>query len=176
MLHALWDLMKMGPTSANQLPARIVWCVSQEAKDKLAALASGNNAPKIQAAPVAAILAMDENFHDYLPELYPALDARSWFANDEPLRRESAFRNSSLQGGYFILAARALGLGVGPMSGFDKAAVDAAFFPAQPSYKRSEEHTSELQSLMRNSYDVFGLQKKNVSVTYDYIQHHTNTI
>src|SRR3546814_14643539 len=87
---------------------------------------SGNNAPKIQAAPVAAILAMDENFHDYLPELYPALDARSWFANDEPLRRESAFRNSSLQGGYFILAARALGLGVGPMSGFDKAAVDAA--------------------------------------------------
>src|SRR3546814_5842584 len=73
MLHALWDLMKMGPTSANQLPARIVWCVSQEAKDKLAALASGNNAPKIQAAPVAAILAMDENFHDYLPELYPAL-------------------------------------------------------------------------------------------------------
>src|SRR3546814_19214985 len=108
MLHALWDLMKMGPTSANQLPARIVWCVSQEAKDKLAALASGNNAPKIQAAPVAAILAMDENFHDYLPELYPALDARSWFANDEPLRRESAFRNSSLQGGYFILAARAI--------------------------------------------------------------------
>src|SRR3546814_14018515 len=83
MLHALWDLMKMGPTSANQLPARIVWCVSQEAKDKLAALASGNNAPKIQAAPVAAILAMDDNFHDYLPELYPALDARSWFRSDE---------------------------------------------------------------------------------------------
>src|SRR3546814_4291493 len=72
MLHALWDLMKMGPTSANQLPARIVWCVSQEAKDKLAGLASGNNAPKIQAAPVAAILAMDENFHDYLPEPHPA--------------------------------------------------------------------------------------------------------
>src|SRR3546814_4576627 len=112
--------MKMGPTSANQLPARIVWCVSQEAKDKLAALASGNNAPKIQAAPVAAILAMDENFHDYLPELYPALDARSWFANDEPLRRESAFR--------------------------------------------SEEHTSELQSLMRISYAVFCLKKKNASI------------
>src|SRR3546814_16439328 len=75
---------------------------------------------------------MDENFHDYLPELYPALDARSWFANDEPLRRESAFRNSSLQGGYFILAARALGLGVGPLSGFDKAAVDSPFFPDHP--------------------------------------------
>src|SRR3546814_4573994 len=127
MLHALWDLMKIGPTSANQLPARIVWCVSQEAKDKLAALASGNNAPKIQAAQVAAILAMDENFHDYLPELYPALDARSWFANDEPLRRESAFRNNSLQGGYFIL--------------------------------RSEESTSELQSLMHTSFDVFCLKK-----------------
>src|SRR3546814_21197847 len=125
----------MGPTPANQLPARIVWGVSQEAKDKRAALASGNNAPKIQAAPVAAILAMDANFHDSLPELSPALDARSWFANDEPLRRESAFRNSSLQGGYFILEARALGLGVGLMSGFDKTAVDAALFPDQPSHQ-----------------------------------------
>ncbi|MBK5264940.1 MAG: malonic semialdehyde reductase [Alphaproteobacteria bacterium] len=134
-LHALWDLMKMGPTSANQLPARLVWCVSAEAKEKLAACASANNAPKILKAPVSVIIGMDENFHEYLPELYPAVDAKSWFEGSAELRHESAFRNSSLQGGYFIMAARALGLGTGPMSGFDNTKVDAAFFADQPSYK-----------------------------------------
>lgn len=134
-LRAIWDLMKWGPTSANQLPARLVWCVSREAKEKLAACASGTNAPKILAAPVTVILGMDENFHEHLPEFFPHTDARSWFAGNEELRRVSAFRNSTLQGAYFIIAARALGLDTGPMSGFDNARVDAAFFADTPAIK-----------------------------------------
>ena len=131
-LHAIWDLMKMGPTSANQLPARLVWCVSDEAKEKLAACASGTNAAKILAAPVSVVFGMDTNFHEYLPELFPHADAKSWFDGNAELREASAFRNSSLQGGYFILAARALGLDTGPMSGFDAGLVDKAFFADQP--------------------------------------------
>jgi len=127
-LHAIWDLMKFGPTSANMLPARIIWCVSRESKDRLAALASGTNGPKIQAAPVTAIIGMDLEFYEHLPRLFPHADARSWFAGNDKLIEVSAFRNSSLQGGYFIMAARALGLDTGPMSGFDNDAVDAAFF------------------------------------------------
>lgn len=134
-LHAIWDLLKMGPTSVNQLPARLVWCVSQEAKDKLADCSLGNNDPKIRKAPVAVIIGMDEDFHEYLPELFPAKDVKGMFANDPGLRQESAFRNSSLQGAYLIMAARALGLSCGPMSGFDNAKVDSAFFSDQPSYK-----------------------------------------
>ncbi|KUR76875.1 malonic semialdehyde reductase [Novosphingobium sp. FSW06-99] len=131
-LTAIWDLMKMGPTSANQLPARIVWCVSDAAKEKLAALAGGTNPDKIRKAPVTAIIAMDLDFHEQLPWLFPHADAKSWFAGDAAAREVSAFRNSTLQGGYFILAARALGLDTGPMSGFDNAAVDAAFFADTP--------------------------------------------
>ena len=131
-LHAIWDLMKMGPTSANQLPARLVWCTSQDAKDRLAACASGTNADKIRKAPVTVILGMDTNFHEHLPELFPHTNAKSWFDGNAELREASAFRNSSLQGGYFILAARALGLDTGPMSGFDAGAVDKAFFADQP--------------------------------------------
>jgi 3-hydroxypropanoate dehydrogenase len=131
-LRAVWDLTKMGPTSANQLPARLVWCVSQESRDRLADCASGNNAPKIRAAPAAVIVGMDTNFHEYLPELYPHADARSWFTGNTELREASAFRNSSLQAGYLILAARALGLDLGPMSGFDAGEVDKAFFADQP--------------------------------------------
>lgn len=127
-LHAIWDLVKWGPTSANMLPARIVWCVSQESKDKLAGLTSGTNGPKIKAAPVTAIIGMDLEFYEHLPRLFPHADARSWFAGNEKLIEISAFRNSSLQGAYFIMAARALGLDTGPMSGFDNDAVDAAFF------------------------------------------------
>ena len=134
-LHTIWDLMKMGPTSANQLPARLVWCTSQDAKDRLAACASGTNADKIKAAPVTVIIGMDTEFHEYLPELFPHADAKSWFDGNRELREASAFRNSSLQGGYFILAARALGLGTGPMSGFDAGAVDKAFFADQPSVR-----------------------------------------
>ena len=115
-LHTLWDLMKMGPTSANQLPARIVWCKTAEAKARLAGHAGENNRAKIVSAPVCAILAMDIDFHEQLPWLFPHTDARSWFAGDEAARRQSAFRNSTLQGAYMILAARAIGLDCGPMS------------------------------------------------------------
>ena len=134
-LHAIWDLVKYGPTSANSLPARIVWCVSDEAKQTLAALAMPANAEKILQAPVTAIIAMDHEFFEHLPELFPHTDARSWFVGNEALAQTTAFRNSSLQGAYFILAARALGLDTGPMSGFDNDGVDAAFFAGQPRVK-----------------------------------------
>ncbi len=127
-LRAIWDLVKMGPTSANMLPARIVWCVSNEAKAKLAACAMPKNGEKIVAAPVTAIIGMDVDFHEHLPELFPHdQTAKSWFGAPEA-RKVHALRNSSLQGGYFIMAARALGLDTGPMSGFDNAKVDEAFF------------------------------------------------
>lgn len=127
-LHAVWDLLKWGPTSVNCQPIRIVWCVSQEAKDKLAACAIAGNAAKIKAAPVTAIIGMDLEFYERLPELFPAMETKSWFEGNTAFAETSAFRNSSLQGGYFIMAARALGLDVGPMSGFDNDAVDKAFF------------------------------------------------
>ncbi len=131
-LRAIWDLMKMGPTSANQLPARLIWCVTEEAKQRLATFASDSNADKIRKAPVSVIIGMDVNFHEHLPELFPHVDAKSWFDGNAELREVSAFRNSSLQGGYFILAARALGLDTGPMTGFDAGEVDKAFFADQP--------------------------------------------
>jgi 3-hydroxypropanoate dehydrogenase len=127
-LESVWELMKYGPTSANCLPARIVWCVSQESKEKLAALSMPANATKILSAPATAIIGMDMEFYEQLPELFPHADARSWFVGNDAMIEATAFRNSSLQGGYFTLAARALGLDVGAMSGFDNAAVDAAFF------------------------------------------------
>ena len=131
-LHAIWDLMKWGPTSANQLPARFVWCASQEAREKLAACCSAQNAPKIMSAPVSVIVGMDADFHEHLPELFPHADAKSWFDGNAELRAASAFRNATLQGAYLLIAARALGLDVGPMSGFDAAAVDKAFFADVP--------------------------------------------
>lgn len=134
-LHAIWDLVKFGPTSANSLPARIVWCVTDAAKEKLAAHAIPGNEEKIRAAPVTAIIAMDTTFYEHLPELFPHTDARSWFVGNEALAQTTAFRNASLQGAYFILAARALGLDTGPMSGFNNAAVDEAFFADQPNVK-----------------------------------------
>ena len=134
-LRAIWDLMKMGPTSANQLPARMVWCVSAEAKELLAEACSAQNAPKIRKAPVSVVIGMDTEFHEYLPELFPHVDAKAWFDGNRELREASAFRNSALQGGYFIMAARALGLDTGPMSGFDAGKVDAAFFADTPSVR-----------------------------------------
>ena len=134
-IHAIYELMKMGPTSANQQPARIVWCKSPEARERLARHASEGNKHKILTAPVCAIIGMDLDFHDQLPWLFPHTDARSWFADSKEQRRSHAFRNSSLQGAYLILAARALGLDCGPMSGFDNAAVDAEFFADQPNWK-----------------------------------------
>jgi 3-hydroxypropanoate dehydrogenase len=127
-LDAIWEVMKYGPTSANCLPARLVWVVSQDAKEKLAALCMPANGEKIMSAPVTVIIGMDSEFYEQLPDLFPHADARSWFKDAPELAAATAFRNSSLQGAYFILAARALGLDTGPMSGFSNDAVDAAFF------------------------------------------------
>jgi 3-hydroxypropanoate dehydrogenase len=134
-LHAVWDLMKMGPTSANMLPARLVWVVSDAAKEQLASACPPANAEKILKAPVSVIIGMDLDFHEKLPELFPHADAKSWFDGNEPLKEISAMRNSTLQGGYFIMAARALGLDTGPMSGFSNDAVDTAFFADSPRVK-----------------------------------------
>ena len=134
-LRAIWELMKMGPTSANQLPARLVWCVSDESKQKLADACSAQNQPKILNAPVSVIIGMDTEFHEHLPELFPHVDAKSWFDGNAELRAASAFRNSTLQGAYFIIAARMLGLDTGPMSGFDAGKVDAAFFSDTPAVR-----------------------------------------
>ena len=134
-LNAIWELLKMAPTSANQLPARLVWCTSQEAKDKLAACAMPANADKIKAAPVTVIVAMDLQFHEQLPWLFPHADAKAWFTGNDAFREKSAFLNTTLQGAYFIMAARALGLDTGPMTGFSNDAVDAAFFAETPDYK-----------------------------------------
>ena len=127
-MDAIWELMKMGPTSANCLPARLVWCETADARAKLAERASDNNKAKIVAAPVTVIIGMDMDFYEQLPELFPPADARSWFSHNRALADATALRNSSLQGAYFIMAARALGLDTGPMSGFDNAGVDADFF------------------------------------------------
>ncbi len=127
-MDGIWEVMKWGPTSANCLPARLVWCESAEAKEKLAALALPNNQDKIRKAPVTVIIGMDMEFYEQLPELFPPADARSWFVGNQPVIDATALRNSSLQGAYFIMAARALGLDTGPMSGFDQPGVDAAFF------------------------------------------------
>jgi 3-hydroxypropanoate dehydrogenase len=127
-MDAIWEVMKWGPTSANCLPARLVWCESDDAKAKLAALAMPANATKILSAPVTVIIGMDMEFYEQLPELFPPADAKSWFVGNQAMIDATAMRNSSLQGAYFIMAARALGLDTGPMSGFDQAGVDTAFF------------------------------------------------
>ncbi len=134
-LHDIWNLMKMGPTSANMLPARLVWLTSAEGKERLARHAMDSNAEKIRKAPVSVVIGMDYDFHEHLPDLFPHTDAKSWFEGDPEGRKEVALRNSSLQGAYFILAARALGLGTGPMSGFDAKAVDDEFFSETPNIK-----------------------------------------
>lgn len=127
-MEAIWEVMKYGPTSANCLPARLVWVTSPEAKEKLAACCMPSNATKIMSAPVTAIIGMDLEFYEQLPELFPHDDARSWFKGNDALAQATAFRNSSLQGAYLMIATRALGLDCGPMSGFANDAVDAAFF------------------------------------------------
>jgi 3-hydroxypropanoate dehydrogenase len=128
LLHQIYDLMKFGPTSANTCPARILFVKSKEAKEKLRPCLAPANVDKTMAAPVTAIVAMDMAFYEKLGELFPHTNARSWFAGNTALIESTAFRNGSLEGGYFILAARALGLDCGPMSGFDNAKVDEAFF------------------------------------------------
>ncbi len=134
-LHAIWDLMKMGPTSANMLPARLIWVTSEEGKAKLAACTMPKNGEKIMAAPVSVIIGYDVDYHENLPWLFPHdQTAQHWWPTREA-REPQAFRNSSLQGAYLILAARALGLDTGPMSGFSNEAVDAAFFAETPQVK-----------------------------------------
>lgn len=128
-MQAIYDLARMGPTSANCSPARFLWCESDAAKARLADCVSDANRPKVLAAPVTVIVGMDLAFYEKLPELFPHdPTARSWFEGKPDHIRETALRNSSLQGAYLIMAARAVGLDTGPMSGFDKAKVDAAFF------------------------------------------------
>jgi 3-hydroxypropanoate dehydrogenase len=135
-LRAVWDLARMGPTSMNQLPMRVVWCKSPEAKERLASHASPGNVEKISNAPVCAIIAMDVNYHEHLPVFAPHMkDPVAMFEDKLEMRRTSAFRNGTLQGGYFIMAARALGLDCGPMSGFSNDKVDADFFADDPSWK-----------------------------------------
>ena len=129
LLRQLADLVKMAPTSANSSPARFVFVESPDAKDRLVPLVSEGNREKVRAAPVTAIVGYDLEFYEKLPFLMPHIDARSWFVGKPTHIETTAFRNSSLQGAYMIMAARALGLDTGAMSGFDNAAVDAAFFP-----------------------------------------------
>lgn len=129
LLRALYDLFRMAPTSANCSPARVVFVRSAEGKERLKPALSAGNLAKTLAAPVTAIIGYDLDFAEKLPRLFPHdPNARNWFAKPE-MAQTTAFRNSSLQGAYLILAARSLGLDCGPMSGFDNAAVDAAFFP-----------------------------------------------
>ncbi|CAB3728096.1 malonic semialdehyde reductase [Trinickia soli] len=128
LLERIVSLTVMGPTSANCSPGRFVFVKTAEAKEKLRPALSAGNVDKTMAAPVTVIVAMDMAFFDQLPRLFPHADARSWFVGNDELVRATAFRNSSLQGAYLIMAARALGLDAGPMSGFDAAQVDEAFF------------------------------------------------
>jgi 3-hydroxypropanoate dehydrogenase len=128
LLRQAVDLAKMGPTSANTLPMRLVFVKSAEAKARLKPALAPQNVEKTMTAPVTAIVAYDLGFPDLLPKLFPHVDARAWFAHNEELIVDTARRNGSLQGAYLILALRAVGLDVGPMSGFDSAKVDAAFF------------------------------------------------
>ncbi|HEY1589681.1 MAG TPA: malonic semialdehyde reductase [Rhodanobacter sp.] len=127
-LHRLYELAKFGPTSANASPMRLVFVKSKEAKEKLAPFLSDANRAKTMEAPVTAIVATDHEFYEHLPKLFPHADARSWFVGNQPLIDTTAFRNATLQGAYVLMAARAIGLDCGPMSGFDPAGVDAAFF------------------------------------------------
>jgi len=127
-LVVLYDLMKWGPTSANSFPVRIVFVTTPAGKERLKPLVFEGNRSKVMEAPVTAIIGYDTKFYDWLPRLFPHRDMRSAFVGKPQFAETSAFRNGSLQGGYFILTARALGLDCGPMSGFDNEAVDREFF------------------------------------------------
>jgi 3-hydroxypropanoate dehydrogenase len=129
-LKRLYGLLRFAPTSMNCLPARFVFCVSEESKNRLAKACLPNNVPKVLGAPATVIVAYDSRFHEHLPRLFPHLpDVATAFAADAALAQETAFRNSSIQGAFLIVAARALGLDCGPMSGFDNTVVDRTFFP-----------------------------------------------
>lgn len=129
VLHELYALMRMAPTSANCAPARIVFVRSAEGRERLRPALSAGNVDKTMSAPVTAIVGYDRRFYERLPQLFPLRDLRPMFTADAALAESTAFRNSSLQGAYLLMAARALGLDCGPMSGFDQAAMDREFFP-----------------------------------------------
>ena len=131
-LRQLYEMMKWAPTSANCSPARIVFVSTPAAKERLVSCMAPANADKTRQAPVTAIIGMDMEFHEKLPKLFPHADAKAWFTGKPDFIQSTAFRNSSIQGGYFIIAARAVGLDCGPMSGFDNAKVDAEFFAGTP--------------------------------------------
>jgi 3-hydroxypropanoate dehydrogenase len=131
-LVELYELLKWGPTSANSSPARFVFVTSPEGKAKLKQALSPGNVEKTMTAPVTVIVAHDLHFYDKLPVLFPHADAKSWFAGNWSLAEQTAFRNGTLQGAYLMLAARAIGLDVGAMSGFDNAKVDELFFAGRP--------------------------------------------
>jgi 3-hydroxypropanoate dehydrogenase len=129
LLLELYELMKWAPTSANSSPARIAFVRTPEGKARLeACMNPGSNRQKVREAPVTAVVGMDMAFYERLPQLFPHADARAWFVGKPAHIEATAFRNSSLQGAYLMMAARALGLDCGPMSGFDAAAMDAAFW------------------------------------------------
>jgi 3-hydroxypropanoate dehydrogenase len=128
LLHEIVDLAKMGPTSANCSPARFLFVKSREAKQRLKPHLSEGNRDKTMKAPVCAIIGYDLDFYRHLPKLFPHTDAKSWFEGNDEKILDTAFRNGTLQGAYLLLAARAVGLDCGPMSGFDNAAVDREFF------------------------------------------------
>ena len=128
LLEQIYDLVKMAPTSANCSPARFAFVRTPQGKERLKPCLSSGNREKTMSAPVSVIVAYDSRFYDALPELFPHADARSWFTGSPEISYETAFRNSSMQGAYFIMAARSMGLDTGPMSGFDAEALDRAFF------------------------------------------------
>lgn len=128
VLIKLYDLAKMGPTSANCSPARFLFIRTQDGKASLRPCLSAGNIEPVMAAPVTVVVAFDPHFYLKLPELYPGAEIKSWFSGNPDLAEETAMRNSSLQGAYLLLAARALGLAAGPMSGFDRTKLDRAFF------------------------------------------------
>lgn len=129
LLRAAYELARLAPTSANASPARFVFLTTPEAKERLVPALMPGNVDKTRSAPVTVIVAQDMEFYEHLPRLFPFVDARSWFAGNPGMIADTAARNSSLQGAYFLLAARALGLDCGPMSGFDAEKVNAEFFP-----------------------------------------------
>jgi 3-hydroxypropanoate dehydrogenase len=135
VLQAVFDLMKMAPTSVNCSPSRFIFVKTPEAKEKLKPCLDAGNVQKTMTAPVTVIIATDFEFYNQLPKLFPHTDAKSWFSGNESLANETAIRNGTLQGGYLIMAARALGLDCGPMSGFDKQKVKEAFFPTQEKWQ-----------------------------------------
>ncbi len=132
LIQAVYDLTKFGATSANCSPARFVFVVSREAKERLKPHLLEGNVEKTMTAPACVIIGHDMTFYERLPELFPHTDAKSWFVGNDELIAETAFRNGTLQGAYFMIAARALGLDCGPMSGFNKDGVDDEFFHGTP--------------------------------------------